>query len=451
MTNEGAMSSVDVAEVVGKAQIGRLQWTVVLLSALTIMLDGYDSLAVTFAAPTLSREMGRSIASFGPIFSASTFGLILGSLALGPVADRAGRKNILLGAVFVFAVGSLWPVFDFAYGHLLAFRILTGIGLGAAMPAAIALTAEYVPDRQRTLLVNLMFIGYPLGGVVGGIIASRLVPSFGWRAVFYLGGIGPLVLIPLIALFMPESIAFLTTRGADARERIGTILRRLDSSRVFGSAPVYTLARERIGERGLQTLFSDGEGIGTVLLWLIFFFTLFVVSVMAYWLPAMMDHLGLPIERAIIVPAIFLAGGVIGALIQGIAIDRNGATRTLVAAYVAAGILLFLLGRLEGRVPLALAVVFAIGVCGVGAQLSINALAAHFYATRNRSTGIGWALGIGRSGSIVGPLVGALMFRPSVGLERMLLLVAAASLLAALSVYAFGRRYPSRASRSAPA
>ena len=433
--------TIDIAGVIGGAQLGRLQWTIVIISALVIMLDGFDSLAVTFAAPTLSKEMGRSIASFGPIFSASTFGLIFGSLFLGPVADRLGRKNVLLAAVAVFGIASLLPIVDFAYGHLIAYRFITGIGLGAAMPAAIALTTEYAPVRQKAILVNIMFIGFPLGGVIGGLVASRLVPTFGWRAVFLLGGVVPLLLIPIIIAYLPESIALLATRGEIARERILKALKRLDPSSSYGDADTFVIPREE-HKSGVRSLFSADYSIGTFLLWAIFFLTLFVVTVMAFWLPAMMDRIGLPLERAIIAPVAFLAGGIIGALILGGAIDRKGAPLPLILAFVLCGGLLVGFGYTSGSIALAFVLIFFIGMSGVGAQLSINALAARFYETKNRSTGVGWALGIGRFGSIAGPLLGALMFNPAIGLSGMLSIVAVASLLAALAVYLLSRSYP---------
>jgi AAHS family 4-hydroxybenzoate transporter-like MFS transporter len=446
MTTASASRTIDIADVIGRAPLGRLQWTIVIISALVIAVDGYDSLAVTFAAPALAKEMGQSIASFGPIFSASIFGLIIGSLLLGPIADRIGRKNLLLFSVAFFGIASLLPIVDFAYTHLIAYRFLTGLGLGAAMPAAIALTAEYVPVRQKTILVNLMFIGYPLGGVIGGLVAARLVPHFGWRSVFVLGGVTPLLLLPLMLAFVPESVALLATKGNAARARILATLRRLDASSHYTDADTFVVAREE-QQSGLGSLFSSGRAAGTILLWIVFFLTLFIVTVMAFWLPAMMDRLGLPIERAIVTPAIFLGGGVIGALILGSVVDRRGAAKPLIGAFVLCACLLLGFSHLTGLIPLAFGVAFLIGMCGVGAQLTINALAARFYETKNRSTGVGWALGIGRFGSVAGPLTGALLFRPAIGLGGMLELVAAAAFLAALAIYVLGRLYPVVGSR----
>ena len=440
--------SIDIGGAIGRAPLGRLQWTIVIISALVIMLDGFDSLAVTFAAPTLAKEMGQTIASFGPIFSASTFGLIVGSLILGPIADRVGRKNILLASLAVFGISSLLPIVDIAYAHLIVYRFITGFGLGAAMPAAIALTAEYAPLRQKTILINVMFIGFPLGGVVGGLVASRLIPHFGWRAVFVLGGVAPLLLVPFVLALIPESIALLSAKGTAARERIVGILGRLDGSTRYGDADTFVLEHE--GRRsGVSALFAAGQGAGTLLLWLVFFLTLFIVTVMAFWLPAMMDRIGLPLERAIVAPVVFLAGGIVGALVGGMLIDRAGAAKPLIAAFALCGCFLLLLGRMEGFVAAAFGVIFLIGMCAVGAQLSINALAARFYQTTTRSTGVGWALGVGRFGSIAGPLAGALLFRPGIGLFGMLALVAATAILAALATVVFGRLYPETAARQA--
>src|SRR5665647_394187 len=201
--------TVDVGAILGEARLSSLPILVLVLSFIVIMLDGYDLICLSFVAPQLAKIFDIPVSSFGPVFTVGYIGIMIGGVAIGPFADRFGRKSVLIFSVTLFGLFSLLPIADLSYSHLIVYRFITGLGLGGAMPGAVALTTEYAPSRLRGLFVNLMFVGVATGGVVGGFLAARLVPTYGWTMVFWMGGLAPLVLVSFLVLLMPESITFL--------------------------------------------------------------------------------------------------------------------------------------------------------------------------------------------------------------------------------------------------
>lgn len=244
-----ARAAIDVAEVVGAGPVSRMSLRVLVLSFIVIMLDGYDLLCLSFVAPALAKELQIEVGSFGPIFSAGYIGTLIGGLSLSPLSDKFGRKGVLLASVSVFGLCSLLPIFDLSYERLLAYRFITGLGLGSAMPAAVALTAEYAPRRYRGLFVNLMFAGVACGGVLGGFLASKLIPAHGWQAAFWIGGLAPLLVVPVLAWLMPESITYLAATRKRP-EYIARILNRIDAGKRYAAEHTYVageFAEQRAG------------------------------------------------------------------------------------------------------------------------------------------------------------------------------------------------------------
>ena len=359
-------------------------------------------------APALAKELGQPVASFGPVFAGGLSGLIIGSLFISPLADRFGRKRLLIVAILIFGLFTLAPTLDLDYGRLIIYRFVTGLGLGSAMPCAITLTTEFAPRRYRALLTNSMFVGFPLGGAIAGLTAGHFLADQDWRSVFLIGSIVPLLLVLPIAFFLPESVTFLASRGLN-RAGIAAILSRLDRTRTYNAAEEFTMPSARARSARIGTLFSPDLRLGTVLLWGVFFCTLFALFSLASWLPAMLQEAGAAPERAVRGPVLMLIGGVLGGITFGFAIDRLGAPRFLAGAYILAAVFTALLGHALDAFPIALVLIFLCGFCNVGGQLSINGLAARFYPIEVRSTGVGWALGLGRFGAIIGPVTGGWM------------------------------------------
>src|ERR1700694_3664923 len=213
------VSPVDVAEFIDAQPVGGFQIRLLLTCAAVLFLDGFDTTAIGYVAPVLAREWGLGKGALGPVFSAGLFGLMIGALIFGPLADRVGRKKIIIFSTLAFGVGTLATAFISDVNTLLAIRFLTGLGLGGAMPNAIAMTSEFSPHRRRATMVMVMFCGFSIGAALGGLLAAALIPQFGWRSVFIVGGVAPLLLVPILALWLPESVRFLALTGR-AHERV---------------------------------------------------------------------------------------------------------------------------------------------------------------------------------------------------------------------------------------
>lgn len=316
-------------------------------------------------------------------------------------------------------------------------RFLTGIGLGAAMPNLIALTAEYSPAKTRNLCVTLMFCGFPLGAVIGGVISNYLIAAYDWHHVFYVGGALPVLLLPILWK-LPESPRFLVAKGR-AGDKLAQILARLDGQSQYSPAARYFLSEERPVGGSVASLFAGGRAPGTLMLWIAFFCNLLVMYFLINWLPSVLRQAGHPLSRAIMATVLFNMGGVLGGIAIGYLIDRWGAYKVLMAAYLAGSLATIILGSVALDINTLMAVVFCAGVGLMGGQLGLNALAAGFYPTHSRSTGIGWALGFGRVGSIIGPLVGGYLLSLNWDMQQLYLTAAVPAIVAALMVFGISR------------
>jgi AAHS family 4-hydroxybenzoate transporter-like MFS transporter len=305
---------------------------------------------------------------------------------------------------------------------LIFYRLLTGLGIGACMPNFTALTAEYVPSGSVAVFVTLMYSAVPLGGVLGGYLAPGIIAVAGWRGVFVVGGILPLAVAIVLFFALPESIRFLAGRNS-AHARVGGYLHRIDAD--YRYAPDHRFILVSPVGSSLRVLFSDGRGTVTLLLWLVFCSSLFGMYLLTSWLPSVFAMHGWPRAQAIQSASNFQLGGIAGGILLGWLIDRFGAYRVLAPAFFAAALFTAAIGWISGSMVLTMWIVALSGAAIVGAQLGMTALAAGFYPTSARSTGVGWALGVGRAGAVVSPAVGGMAL--AAGWERSALFTAAAA------------------------
>jgi AAHS family 4-hydroxybenzoate transporter-like MFS transporter len=441
-TSTSDTSAVDVAAFIDAQPVGAFQIKLLLTCAAVLFLDGFDTQAIGYVAPALAKDLGLGRGMLGPVFSAGLFGLMIGALLFGPLADRVGRKKIIIFSTLAFGLGALATAFVRDVNTLLAIRFLTGLGLGGAMPNAIAMTSEFNPRRRRATMVMVMFVGFSIGAALGGLLAAALIPQFGWRSVFVVGGVAPLLLTPILAMRLPESVRFLALTGR-ADQRVAELLALVDPKAVFAPGTRFVVNEPALAGLPVAHLFQGGRTAATLLLWVVFFMSLLDLYLLSNWLPTVLNDLGASVSTAVVAGSMLQVGGVVGTLALGSVIDRFS-FRALALVYFIAVFAVAAIGQLGHSIFFVTVAIFVAGFCIVGGQIAANALAAGFYPTSIRATGVGWALGVGRVGSIVGPLVaGATLDMRLLGLglgtSSIFMLASAAALCAALAAFSLGR------------
>ena len=433
----GGRSPVDVADFIDQQPVGGFQLKLLLLCAAVLFLDGFDTQAIGYVAPALAKEWGLTRSALGPVFSAGLFGLMIGALLFGPLADRIGRKKIIIVSTLSFGIGALLTAFVKDVNSLLAIRFLTGLGLGGAMPNAVAMTSEFNPRRRRATMVMIMFCGFSVGAALGGLLAAALIPQFGWRSVFVVGGIAPLALAPFLALRLPESVRFLALTGR-ANDRVAGLLRLISPKVAFPPGTQFVVHEPHLPGIPVLHLFRQERTLVTLLLWVVFFMSLLDIYFLSNWLPTVLNDLGSSVSASAAIGSMLQVGGVVGTFALGSIIDRFS-FRALALVYFIAVFAVGAIGQFGHSIVLVTMAIFAAGFCIVGGQIAANALAAAFYPTSVRATGVGWALGIGRVGSIVGPLVGGVLMTMKWSTASVFMAAAAAALCAALAAFWLSR------------
>jgi len=423
-----------VSEMIDQRPLSRFQISTILLCGLVLVLDGFNSQSIGFLAPSMSETLGIPLKTFGPIFGAALFGLMIGALGSGPIADRWGRKWVVVLSTLTFAMFTLLTARATSFDQLLIFRFLTGLGLGGAMPNVVALTCEYAPKRLVAVVVGVLMSGMPLGLVVGGLVSSVMIPRWGWRLVFYFGGIMPVIVSLVLIKWLPESVRFLSVRGGDP-QTISRILARISPE--LANAPINREVLRDHRREGLPVkyLFTEGRAASTILLWVPFFMNLLTLFFIVSWLPALLRQAAMPISAGVAAVSLFSVGGIIGSISQGPLMNRCGSYVVLMAEFGLCALLSGSLAFVATSFWLMLTVSMILGGCVTGAQSGLNALAASFYPTSIRSTGVGWALGIGRIGSIVGPVLGGIMLAMEWNPQQILLAGAFPSLIAGIAIF----------------
>ena len=440
-TSSSASRVTDVAAFIDGQPIGRFQIRLLLACAAVLFLDGFDTQGIGYVAPDLAHEWSLARGALGPVFSAGLLGNMIGALLFGPVADRIGRKRIIVFSTAAFGLGTLATVFAQDITSLLVIRFLTGLGLGGALPNTIALISEFSPHRRRATMVMAMFVGFSAGSALSGLIAAALIPAFGWRSIFLIGGIAPFLLLPFLAARLPESARFLALSGqADAR--VAELLTRVAPSVRFPSTMRFGVNEAKLVGLPILYLFSEGRVLATLVLWTVFFMSLFDLYLLLNWLPTVVNDLGASVSAAAAVGAMLQVGGIVGTLTLGQFIDRFS-FRALALAFLFAAIAIAIIGFSGHSTTFAIFAVFCAGFFLVGGHVAAIALASSYYPTMARSTGVGWAIGIGRVGSIVGPLIGGIMLARGVDAQSLFMAATVPALVASFAALVLARMAPS--------
>ncbi len=426
-----------IASVVDVEPLGGMRMRIFAICFLTVLVDGFDTQAIGFAAKAMSQSLNIPINLFGSVFSAGLFGAMLGAFVLGPLGDRFGRRWILTGCIVVFSACSVFTAWAHGLTDLLAYRFLAGLGLGGAIPNVLALSSEYAPRRMRGLFAGVMYAGFPLGGFVGAIASAQLLPTYGWQPLFYLGGVVPLLLAVLVATVLPESLKFLI-RLSNGQAQARSVVERLTGAPVHRDT---TLIDEEKVVRGMPiaNLFREGRAKPTLLLWLTFLNCFVLLIVLVLWTPALLREAKIGEREAAAIVGLINLGSVFGTALGGKLVDRFGVARVLASLFVAGALSVAALGQSEHSILL-------LGLCAtlsgffVGAGSSgLLGLAVLAYPTAMRATGVGWAMAMGRFGQVLGPLAVGLLVASAVPVTGIFLWCAVPALLAAALSLLLGR------------
>ena len=446
----GTPSTLDVQAFLNAHPFSRFQWLIFALCFTIVLLDGFDTAAIGYIAPSLLAEWGVERAALAPVLSAALFGLAAGALSAGPLADRFGRKAVLAVSVLVFGAACLASSFAGSLDQLVVWRFVTGLGLGAAMPNAVTLMSEYCPEARRATLTNAMFCGFPLGAALGGFLAAWMIPNFGWRSVLLLGGVTPLVLVLLMLVLLPESVRYMVTKSQPV-ERIRAVLQRV-------SATAADAARFVLSERAPAVQASSGAGVvlsrpylaGSVMLWITYFMGLVIFYALINWMPLLFRDAGLQPRPAALIAALFPLGGV-GAILFGFLMDRYNGNIIIAVGFVLTALSIALIGQASGNLPLLILVVLVGGTLMNTAQSSLPALAAGYYPTQGRATGVAWMLGLGRFGGIAGSFLVAELARRQLSFGQIFMILAIPGLVSAAALIIKQVAHPEVRSAGRPA
>jgi AAHS family 4-hydroxybenzoate transporter-like MFS transporter len=401
-------AKVNITDVIDNSRLGAYQWGIFLLCGLCLIMDGFDLQAIGFVGPALIRDWHIPSATMGRLFSSALVGVLFGSLLFSMLADRIGRRPVLIGVTLYFSALTFMTARADTVDHLLIIRFFGGLGLGGIMPNAMALVGEYSPARARVTAMMVVSNGFTLGAAFGGPIAAWLIPNYGWRGVFYFGAVTPLVIAILMFFLLPESLQFLALRGHD-KKQIARSLKRVDPSLTVGPATEYVIPEEKKRGVPMVQLFHDGRALGTAMLWIVNFMNLLNLYFLSNWLPIVVSSAGYSNSIAVNSAAVLQVGGVVGTLVLSSFVYRFGFTPVLTLSFTLACVSIFAIGQPYLSLVMLFVVVFLAGFGVPGSQAGLNALAATYYPTDLRSTGVGSGLGIGRIGSIVGPFVGGIL------------------------------------------
>jgi AAHS family 4-hydroxybenzoate transporter-like MFS transporter len=428
-----AVRSIDVQTFLNEHPFSRFQWLIFALCFCIVLLDGFDTAAIGYIAPSLITEWGVERPALAPVLSAALFGLAFGALSAGPLADRFGRRAMLVCSVLVFGVACLASAFSSSLTELVMWRFVTGLGLGAAMPNAVTLMSEYCPDGRRATLTNAMFCGFPTGAAFGGFLAAWIIPHFGWRSVLMFGGIVPLLLALLLLLLLPESVRYMVTESYPA-ERIRKVLRRISASVTDATSFVmHEKSAAPQGKSSVGVVLSRTYVVGSVMLWVAYFMGLVIFYALINWMPVLFRDAGMAPSTAALISALFPLGGV-GAILSGWLMDRFNANITVAVCFALTAIAIFTIGQATSQLGVLMLVVLVSGTLMNTAQSSLPALAAAFYPTHGRATGVAWMLGLGRFGGIAGSFLVAEMARANLSFAQIFAAVAIPGLISAVAL-----------------
>lgn len=425
---------IDVQDYIDKQPLRRFQVLVTCLCFLAVAIDGIDLGLAAYIAPSIRQEWGLTASQLAPIFVAGLLGMMVGSFVFGQLADRFGRRPVLMATITLFGVAALLALFVTNVTELAALRFIAGLGIGGATPTAATLTAEYAPARSRITMITVMLCGYSMGYALGGVIASVVIERFGWHAMLIIAGVAPLLLLPALWLWLPESMRYVALRRPDDQARMRILAQRFKACDVPSELVFYTdevpKKRSPVREILVKQYLS-----GTVLLWITSFMGLSVIYLMSSWLPVIVTSSGGTVRSGTLLAALSAIGGTTGGLILGRLMQWKRPNWVLGTSFMFASAAILSIGQTIGSVTLVAPFIFIAGFCVSGTMVGVNALAATYYPTTSRATGVSWASAIGRIGSMLGSAAGGYLLESGLGYATLFMCVAIPALIASICMF----------------
>ncbi|WP_300493665.1 aromatic acid/H+ symport family MFS transporter [Marinobacter sp.] len=430
------MRNIDVNDVIDNATFNKFHWKVLFWCTLIIIFDGYDLVIYGVVLPILMDQWNLNPYVAGLLGSSALFGMMFGAMGFGMLSDRLGRKKVIITCVVLFSVTTVINGFATTPWQFGILRFIAGLGIGGVMPNVVSLMSEYSPARRRSTLVALMFSGYAVGGMMSAGLGIWIVPNYGWEIMFYLAAV-PMLMLPFMLKFLPESVAFLMAqkREGEARDILTQVapLKHINEQDVLGVPPT-TDSKAPVLE-----LFRDGRAMSTLMFWVAFFCCLLMVYALGSWLPKLMSNAGYALSSSLMFLMVLNVGAIIGAVGGGWLADRLSLRSVLVSFFILGSGSLVLLGY-ESPMWFLYTLVGIAGATTIGSQILLYAYVAQYYPTSIRSTGLGWASGIGRNGAIVGPLLGGALLAMALPHQMNFLALAVPGAIATVAIALVGRR-----------
>ena len=422
---------VSFKHLIDKSSMTRVQYSTIGICFLMNILDGMDVLIISYCAPAISESWSLGPEALGIVFSAGLAGMTLGALFLAPYADQFGRKKIILLSAILMGVSVLLTAYSESVNQLITLRFLSGIGIGSMLASTAALTSEYTPNKSKDFWVSFVLSGYPVGAVISGYIAVSIIPSTGWQMMFVIAGAASIITIPLIYLFLSESIEFyLKKQPVGALENVNKIFLKMN----FNSMNKLPLIEISPTVTAVKQLLSNNYKISTLQLWSALFFAFGCLYFLISWIPKLATNAGLSIELAIYAGTVFNIGAFFGIVLQGYCSSKIGLKKTISIFFLITAVLMAVFKIFIGSNWL-LIIFGLLGFFIQGGFVGLYAVAARLYPTEFRTTGVGWAIGAGRLGGVLGPLAGGVLVGMGFSMSTNFIIFSFPALLAAILTY----------------
>jgi AAHS family 4-hydroxybenzoate transporter-like MFS transporter len=425
---------VDVVQLIDNAPLQRFQREVFLLCILIEMFDGFDTQSIAFIAPSLATEWKIAPAAFGPIFSATLLGTMIGVAAVGRLADRYGRRWLTVAMVALFGLVTLVSASAGSMTSLLIYRLVAGFGLGGALPSLMSIAAEYAPRRMRSTVVAIVLWGFPLGAVVGGLLSTVIITHAGWRWVLIFGGSMPLLLVPVLILRLPESIRFLAMRPT-GQAAVRRVIHKLGMLEDAGPDARFVVPEQAAAAGGYRLLFARAYLANSVLFAVAMFMSLLLTYLLVNWIPLLLHKMGLSIQGSLLGTVMFNIAGILGSFVFTRVVDTGARpVRLMMWIYLTSALAVAAIGGVGVRFWPVMGSISVAGFLLIGIQLTMAAYVTSCYPTQLRATAVGWVQAMGRLGSLLGPLAAGALLSLGMGPSKLFVTSSIAAVLAALAL-----------------